>query len=326
MIATLRRILAALLLVWMAVTLVFFAVHLAPGEASDLLLPPGGTRDQAAALRAELGLDRPLAIQYGRWIAGLLRGELGESFTARAPVSRLLAGALPVSLLLGGISLLLTFAVGVAVAIVQVARRGSWLDRALTVGSVAVYAAPSYWLALGLIAFFTYGVGSLGAPSWLRLPAFGLTSPASDSTGWRAVADMARHLLLPVLVLTAVGAAGIARYARTALLEVARSDWVRTARAKGLPRMRVFAVHMLANALPPLLVLLLLSLPGVVAGSVFVESVFALPGMGRLMLQAIAARDFPVVMGATLLYAGIVIVANAAGDLLLELVDPRRRN
>lgn len=321
----LRRIVVAFLLIWLAVSLVFFAVRLAPGEPSDFLLPPSAAPEQVAALRSELGLDRPLAIQYVDWIARVLRGDLGDSFAHGVPVSTVLSHALPVSLLLGVTSLFLTFLIGIGLAIVQVVFRERWVDRLLTAASVALYAAPSYWLALGLVAFFTYGVSALGLPPWSRLPAFGLASPASTGGGWGAIADVARHLVLPVTVLTVIGAAGIARYARTALVEIARSDWVRTAHAKGLPHRLVLGRHMLANALPPLVVLLMLSLPGVVAGSVFVESVFALPGMGRAMLQAIAARDYPVVMGATLLYAAIVIVANAAVDVLLQVVDPRRR-
>src|SRR4029450_3520470 len=137
--------------------------------------------------------------------------------------------------------------------------------------------------------------------------------------------DSCGHSLLPIAALPPVGAAGIARYARTAVLDLARSDWVRTARAKGLAPRRVMFRHLLANALPPLVVLLMLALPGVVAGSVFVESIFAWPGMGRVMLEAISARDYPVVMGATVIYAGIVVVANAMSDVLLHAVDPRRR-
>jgi peptide/nickel transport system permease protein len=159
----------------------------------------------------------------------------------------------------------------------------------------------------------------------MRLPAFGLTSPASEAAGLSALPDLLRHSILPIAVLAAVGAAGIARYARTAVLDLSRSDWVRTARSKGLGPGRVMFRHLLANALPPLVVLLMLALPGVVAGSVFVESIFAWPGMGRVMLEAINARDYPVVMGATVVYAGIVVLSNAASDLLLHAVDPRRR-
>lgn len=320
-----RRGAAALGLIWLVLTLTFVLLHAAPGDAADLLVAPDAPPEVALQLRQELGLDRPLTQQYGRWLANLLRGDLGESFRRREPVTGMLAAALPISLWLGAMSLLLTFVVGVAVGALQAARRDRWIDRLLTGLTTAVYAAPSYWLSLTAVAVFTYGLSRLGAPAWMRLPAFGLTNPASDATGVAVLPDLIRHSILPIAVLAAVGAAGIARYARTALLDLSRSEWVRTARAKGLGPGRVMFRHLLANALPPLVVLLMLSLPGVVAGSVFVESIFAWPGMGRVMLEAINARDYPVVMGATVVYAGIVVVANAASDLLLHAVDPRRR-
>jgi len=278
-----------------------------------------------ARIREELGLDAPLAEQYARWIGGVLRGDLGESFTSHEPVTRVLARALPISLTLGAASLALTFVIGVAVGLWQAPRRGQWTDRVATLVTTTVYAAPSYWLALAAVALFTYGASQWGFPSWLRLPAFGVRSPAAPAAGWGAVADVARHAVLPVSVLAAIGAAGIARYARAAALELLGLEWVRTARAKGVPERGVIGRHLLANALPPLVVLLALSLPGVVAGSVFVEGIFAWPGMGRTLLGAIAARDHPVVMGATMLYAALVIAANALADLALDRIDPRRR-
>jgi len=320
-----RRGVAALGLIWLVLTFTFLLLQAAPGDAADLLVAPDATPEAAMQLRQELGLDRPLPQQYGRWLANLLRGDLGESFRRREPVLAILTSALPVSLWLGSMSLLLTFVVGVAVGSLQAARKDRWIDRLLTGLTTAVYAAPSYWLALTAVALFTYGLSKMGAPTWLRLPAFGLTSPASEATGLSVLPDLLRHSVLPIAVLAAVGAAGIARYARTAVLDLARSEWVRTARAKGLGSGRVMFRHILANALPPLVVLLMLALPGVVAGSVFVESIFAWPGMGRVMLEAISARDYPVVMGATVFYAAIVVLSNAASDLLLHAVDPRRR-
>lgn len=316
---------AALLLIWLVVTLTFVLVRAAPGDAADLLVPPDAPREVAARLRTEFGLDRPVVVQYGRWLGSLLRGDLGESFARREPVTRVLAETLPVSLWLGGVSLALTFVIGIAVGAVQAARRDRWTDRILTGLTTAVYAAPSYWLALAAVALFTYGLARMNAPDWLRLPAFGLTNPGGDATGLAAFFDLVRHSIIPVSVLAAIGAAGIARYARTAMVDLARSDWIRTARAKGVPARGVLGRHLLANALPPLVVLLTLSLPGVVAGSVFIESIFAWPGMGRTMLVAIGARDYPLVMGATVVYATVVILANAGSDLLLQLVDPRRR-
>ena len=321
----LRRLTGALLLLWLVVTLTFVLVRLAPGDPAAMALPADASAADIARERTRLGLDRPLAVQYARWATGVARGDLGTSVALDRPVSAVLREALPVSLFLGGASLLLSFVVGTAIGTVQAARRGGRADRALTVLTTALYAAPSFWLALALVAVFTYGAARWGLPPALRLPAFGLRDPAADAGGLAAVLDLLRHAILPVTVLTAVGAAGIARYARSAVADVAGADFVRTARAKGLDGRRVYARHVLRNAWPPLVVLLALSLPGVIAGSVFVESVFAWPGMGRAMLAAIAARDYAVVTGATIVYAALVIVANLAADLALPLLDPRRR-
>ena len=319
-----RRLAAALVLVWLVVTLTFVLVRLAPGDPAAILVPSTATPEDAARLRAELALDAPVVVQYARWMGGLLRGDLGESFAQRRPVTEVLGEALPISLGLGLASLFLTFVVGVAIGTIQAARRRSAIDPVLTVLTTSVYAAPSYWLALTLIAVFTYGATVWGFPAALRLPAFGVRDPAGGIDGFAALIDVVRHAILPVSVLAAVGAAGIARYARSTVADLAGAEWVRTARAKGLASSGVYGRHVLANALPPLVVLLALSLPGVVAGSVFVESVFAWPGMGRVMVLAISSRDYPVVMGATVLYAAMVILANLAADLALPLLDPRR--
>lgn len=320
-----RRFLGAAILFVIVLTLTFLLIRMAPGDPAQLLVSPTATPADEARIRAELGLDAPLPVQYARWMGAVLKGDLGRSFTFARPVGALIGETLPVSLLLGGFSLALTFLIGIAIGLVQAARRGRRSDVALTIATTTVYAAPSFWLALTLIAVFTYGAARWGFPMSLRLPAFGMRSPAAELEGLAAAADVARHAILPVLVLTAVGAAGIARYARSSFVDLLGMDFVRTGRAKGASELRLYRSHVLANALPPLVILFALSLPGVVAGSVFVEAVFAWPGMGRLMLSAIAARDYPVVMGATVVYAALVIVANLAADLALPLLDPRRR-
>lgn len=319
-----RRIAGALVLFWLVVTITFALVRLAPGDPALLLVPPTATREDAARLRADLGLDRPMVVQYARWLGGVLRGDLGESFALHRPVGSVVAEAMPVSLSLGGSALLITFIVGVPLGILQAVYRGRALDHTLTILTTTVYAAPSFWLALALVAVFTYGAATWGFPAPLRMPAFGMQSPGSELHGWRRMLDLVRHAILPVTILAAIGAAGIARYARTGVADVLRADWVRTARAKGVGSLGVYLRHVLANILPAMVVLFALSLPGVVAGSIFVESVFAWPGMGRLMVNAISARDYPVVLGATLWYAALVIAANLAADLLLPLLDPRR--
>lgn len=321
----LRRVAGALLLFWLVLTITFALIRLAPGDAATFLVSPSATAADVARTRAELGLDRSIAVQYARWAGEMLHGNLGESFSLHQPVARTLAQALPVSIGLGTVSLILTFLIGVPIGIVQAIRRGRPLDHLLTVLTTVVYAAPSFWLALSLIAVFTYGAAAWGLPASMRLPAFGLRSPGTELHGAAALLDLIRHALLPVTILAAVGAAGIARYARSNVADVLAQDFVRTARAKGASPARVYFRHVLATVLPSLIVLFALSLPGLVAGSIFVEAVFAWPGMGRLMVNAIVARDYPLVMGAAAVYAALVIAANLAGDLVLPLVDPRRR-
>ena len=322
----LKRIATALLLLWLVATVTFVLVRLAPGDPATFLVPPGASETDANRLRAELGLEHSMPLQYARWLGMTLRGDLGTSFSSGQRVSALLAEAAPISIMLGAVSLALTFLIGVPLGMLQAARRGRFTDRALTVLSTTVYAAPSFWLALALVAVFTYGAATLGLPATWRLPAFGIRTPGLSLQGWAAFADVVRHAVLPVTILSAVGAAGIARYTRTSVADVLRLDFVRTARAKGLSNRRVYARHVLANILPALVVLFALSLPGLLAGSIFVESVFAWPGLGRATLNAILARDYPVVMGATVLYSGAVIVANLAAELVLPLLDPRRES
>ena len=320
-----RRIAGAAVLFWLVVTLIFALVRLAPGDPATLLVSPTATADDVQRLRAEFGLDQPVAVQYALWAGALLRGNLGDSFALDIPVARALADAAPVSLALGLASLALTFLIGVPVGLTQASWRGRLPDRALTTLTAAAFAAPTFWIALALVAFFTYGAATLGIPASMRLPALGVRTPGAELSGWPDVMDMLRHAILPVVTLTAVGAAGVARYARSNFVDVLSLDFIRAARARGASRSRVLSRHAIVNAMPSLVVLFALTLPGVVAGSVFVESVFAWPGLGRLTLSAIAARDYPVVLGAGLCYAAAVIIANLVADLLLPLLDPRRR-
>jgi len=321
-----RRAAVAVALVWLVVTCTFALLHAAPGDAAQLLVPPDASRADATRLRVELGLDRPVAEQYARWMGRALRGDLGESFALHRPVTAVLGDALPVSLALGAASLALSFTLGVLLGFWQGAHRGTRGDALATALTTAVYAAPTFWLALALVATFTYGAARWGFPAAFRLPAFAVRDPAGSLGGTAALVDIVRHAVLPVATLAAVGAAGVARYARQSASELAAADWVRSARAKGLGARGVWGRHVLRAAMPPLAVLFALTLPGVVAGSVFVESVFAWPGMGRVMVSAIGARDYPVVLGAATLYAALTVLANLAADLALPLLDPRRRD
>jgi peptide/nickel transport system permease protein len=324
--ALVRAFSRTVLLYWCVLSLTFALLRLAPGDPSTFLLPPGASASDAERLRTELELDRPLADQYARWMIRTLHADLGRSFVDQRPVIAVLGDALPVSLALGGASLLLSFAVGATLGVVQAARHGRAIDYIGTVVSVVLAASPAYWLGLAAIACFTYLASTLDLPMWMRLPAVGMSTPGVTLHGTARAADLLRHALLPVSLLAAIGAAGVARYVRSNALDVLRSDWLRTARAKGASERRVLSRHLVANLRAPLLTLFGLALPGVVAGSVFVESIFGWPGMGRLLVSSIMARDYPVVLGCAAAYGAIVLVANLAAELLLPWADPRIRS
>ena len=315
----------AVVLLWLVTTLTFALIHLAPGDPATLLVAPTATAEEVARQRARFGLDASLPAQYAQWIGALLRGDLGTSLATARPVRTIIADAFPVSLALGGISLLLSFVIGVIMGGWQALRARQFADTAVGVVSTVIYAAPSFWLALALVVLATSGAAAVGAPAWLRLPAFGIESPGALATGLDRWRDIARHALLPMLVLALPGAAGVARYARQAMHDAARAPHVAAASARGVPRARVERRYVLRNALTPLVVLFGLMLPGVIAGSVFVEQVFAWPGLGRTMLTAIAARDYPVVLSLTVLYAAVVIGANLLADVVLWRLDPHQR-
>ncbi len=321
----LRRSGIALVLLWLVCTLTFVLVHAAPGDAALLLLPPEADAATLARLRAELGLDAPLAEQYLQWLGNIARGDLGTSLATGRPVAELIGTALPVSLGLGAVSLFFTALVGVAIGSAQARRAGSRVDTALTVLCTTAYSAPTFWLSLAFVAMVTVGAAALGVPPSLRLPAFALRDPGVLDVG-AAPLDVVRHAVLPVLVLAITGAAGVARFARSAIVEAARGDYRRTAIAKGVTRDTAWSRHVVRVAWPSVAALIALSVPGIVAGSVFVEGVFAWPGMGKLLLGAVAQRDHPVILAVTLLYATVVIVTNLITDLMLPRLDPRRRS
>ena len=264
-----------------------------------------------------------MAQQYVRWLGNIARGDLGTSLATGRPVIESVGDALPVSLGLGAASLTLTVLIGVAIGSLQARRAGTLTDTWLTILCTTVYSAPTFWLSLACVAAVTVGAAAFGIPPAWRLPAFGLRDPGVlDSAA--APLDMIRHSVLPVLVLALTGAAGVARFARSAIVEAARGDYARTAIAKGVSENRAWFRHVVRIALPGVAALVALSVPSIVAGSVFVEGVFAWPGMGKLLLTAVSQRDHPVILAVTLLYATAVIATNLLTDLILPRLDPRR--
>lgn len=316
----LRRALQAIATFAVALVLLFVLMRAAPGDPLTRL---GEDRplslQEVAVLRARYGLDQPVSRQFTSFLSGLIRGDLGVSIEYGRPVAALLAERLPATLLLGGTVLLLNFTAGLWLGVRQAVRRGLREDRWLTTLSLAGYAMPSFWL--GLVLAWLVGV------EWRLLPAAGMRDPLLDpDAGVLARAgDVLSHLVLPALTLSVVSIAATMRHQRSAMLEVLRLPYIVTARAKGLTESDVTWRHAWRNALFPVITLFGLWLPILVSGSVFVEAVFAWPGLGSLAAGAVGSRDYPLLMGASLLVAALVVVSGLATDIAYALLDPRVR-
>ncbi len=320
------RFITGIGIIFLVTTFTFLLISVAPGDPARLWVGPAAGAEELEAARHALGLDRPLVVRYVSWLANFVRGEWGTSLAQQRPVLKVIAAAVPHTLLLSAASLLLTYLFGVLLGTIQAVMRRSALDTGLTVTSLLVYGMPAYWLAIMLVLVFSYGAVRFGWPAWLQFPALGVAGLDADFLSpWGKVVDRARHLVLPLLTLTAIGAAGIARFVRGAVIDVRSGAFVTTARAKGLHPATVEFRHVLRNALLPVVTLLGLSLPALFSGTVFVEVIFAWPGVGRLMVGAVGARDYPVVLATTTIFATLVVVGNLLADLLYAAADPRLR-
>ena len=304
-----RRVAAFAVTLLFVSALVFVVVRVLPGDPAALILGTEQNPETVARLRRSLGLDRPLAVQYVAWLAGALHGNLGTSIQYDVPVGRLIASRLPVTLPLTLLAALFMIVVAVPLGVYAATRYRRVADYLAMVVSQLGIAVPSFWSGLLLILFFSVHLG------WFRSGGF---------EGWSSgVWPGLKSLLLPALALGLFQSAVLVRATRSAVLDVMREDFVRTARAKGLPEARVIAVHTLRNAMIPIITVVGLQLGQLMAGSIVLESVFALPGLGRLALGAITARDLPVVQGVTLFVAGSIVCINFVVDIAYAWIDPR---
>jgi peptide/nickel transport system permease protein len=290
----------------------FLLIHLAPGGPSVMINPDLSGEDMLRIQR-NLGLDQPLHVQYARWLGTLLRGDLGFSLNFGTRVSALIRDRLPNTLALGVAAFLFSTLMGVSLGVLSALRPRSPLDQAVTIASFMGLSLPPFWFGLLLILLFSVFLQAL--PSSGMYP----------SDGTRGVLAVARHFVMPVLVLGLLNLAEITRYTRAAMLEALGSDYIRTAQAKGLAPARIVASHALKNSLLPVLTILGVVLPRLLGGAVVTESVFGWPGIGRLAVQAAQTRDYPLVMGLTLVAAVLVVTINLLVDVLYAAVDPRVR-
>ncbi len=283
--------------------LVFSIVHLIPGDPAVIAAGLEASPATVDRIRHDLGLDRPLLVQYARFVSGALRGDLGVSVRTGAPVGREILDRLPHTALLAAGGVAIAVALGLLVGVGAALARRVLVDRLLTAGSLLAASTPSYWLALMLMLVFSVTLG------WL--PAIGVGTPA--------------HYVLPCLALGLQSAGAVARMTRASVRDVLGQDFLRAARAKGVPEWQVLVGHGLRNALLPVLSLVGLRIGGLLAGTVLVESVFAVPGVGRMMVDAVVARDFPVVQGGVLVVAAMVVIVNGLTDVVAGTLDPRVR-
>lgn len=311
-----------MLLVLLGITMISFGViHLAPGSPTDMettLNPLAG-----AAAREQLeklyGLDRPLYVQYFDWLGRIVKLDFGRSMSADSrPVIEKIAERLPLTVGMNIASLILTLLIAIPIGIFSACRRNSIADRSLTVLVFIGFAMPSFWLALLLMLLFGINL------HWL--PLSGITSMGFEQLSlWGKICDLAAHLTLPILVYTIGSIAGMSRYMRACMLDVLSQDYILTAKAKGLTSTLVIWRHALRNALLPVITLLGLSVPGLIGGSVIVESIFALPGLGQLFYAAVMARDYTMIMGNLVIGAVLTLAGNLLADACYAIADPRIR-
>jgi peptide/nickel transport system permease protein len=319
---------------FVGITFIAFSImHLAPGDPVDLYFAGGLAAGSAGAStekladvaaakekeRRRLGLDRPLPVQYAKWVGRLVTLDLGESFKDRRPVWDKIRDRLPVTIVLNVVSIVLTYLIAIPLGIHSAVRPGSRLDSASTTATFMLYSLPSFWVGTLILIYLCGG-------DYFRLfPPAGLHS-LDYSPDWplvRRTTDYAWHVAMPVLCTTYASFAALSRYMRSSMLENARQDYIRTARAKGLSERVVILKHMLRNSLIPMVTLLAGILPALIGGAVIIETIFSIPGIGQLGYQAILARDYPVVLGLFAISSLLTLVGILLADLLLALVDPR---
>ncbi len=309
-----HRLVAALFVLVGVSFVVFLALHLAPGDPAQILLGPMATPAELTTLRGQLGLDQSVLVQYGRWASRAVHGDLGRSIMLRRAVLPELWRRFHATLVLAGGALLLAFPLGVLMGVLSAARPGSRIDQLSQVIAMIGISMPAFWVGLLLIIGFSVRLG------WL--PGTGMHAPVGDG----GLRDLLVHLILPAITLSLVPLAIVSRLTRTNMLDAIAQDYVRTARAKGASEPRVIGWHAFRNTLVPLVTVLGLEVGYLLAGAVYVETVFSWPGIGFMMVNAILTRDFPLVQGGVLLIAATYVLINLATDLLYACVDPRVRH
>lgn len=306
-----RRLIQTAVLLWLVTLITFGLILSAPGGPA-ILYDPNATAEQIEQMRHALGLDQPVHIQYMRWLNNLLHGDMGESYTLGMPVAELIAARLPATMLLSTTALTLAVVLGIPLGVVAAIKRGGIIDNIVAIISFLGISVPVFWYGLMVIILFAVNL------KWL--PAGGMMTVGESS-----FLDIASHLVLPALVIGTINMAQITRYTRSSMIDVLNADYIRTARAKGVAEIRVLFKHALRNGLISVVTVIGLLLPRIAAGAAVTEQVFAWPGMGQLAVRAAFQRDYPTIMGVTLVVSAIVVICNLATDIVYAYIDPRIR-
>lgn len=313
----LARLMKMVAIVFAIIVVNFFLIHAAPGDPASVMAGQSGAADPqfVEQLRHEFGLDKPLGTQLWIYVSSVAQGDLGISHRQQRTVLSLIAERLPATLLLTGVAFAFALVTGIALGAAAARRAGTWADSVITVLALGFYATPIFWVGLMLVLVFSVWLG------WL--PSFGMETVGAGLHGWAAAADTAQYLVLPALTLGLFYMAVYARLTRSAMLEVAGQDFIKTARAKGVGEGRILRRHILRNALLPVVTLAGIQAGQLIGGSVLVETVFAWPGIGRLAFDALLARDYQVLLGVFLTTSILVVVFNLITDLVYLAIDPR---
>jgi peptide/nickel transport system permease protein len=306
-----RRLLATIPVLLIVAVLVFLMLRLTPGDPAAILAGDAANTEQIARIRASLGLDQPIVVQFGIWIGNLLSGDLGESFYYKTKVATLIGQRLEPTLALATLTIAIAIVVAVPLGVIAAWRFGGWFDRSLMAFSVLGFSVPVFVLAYLLVWFVSLKLGLLPVQGYQRL---------ADGF-W----PFLRHLILPAITLSVIYIALIARITRASVLEALGEDYVRTARAKGLPEARVLVRHALANAAVPIATVIGIGIALLIGGVVVTESVYAIPGLGRLTVDAVLARDFPTIQGVILFFSFVYVLINLLVDMSYVFFDPRIR-
>ncbi len=303
-----RRLIQLVFLLLGISFLVFMSMHLAPGDPASVIGGPNATASDLEAIRDSMGLDRPVLVQYFDYLGGILQGDFGYSYQTNQAVTEAILTRFPTTVKLAVASMVVAVVIGIVAGIIAARKQNSWADVTSTTFSLVGVSIPNFWLGTILILIFSVNLQIL--------PVGGLNSPFYTLDGMK-------ELILPAITLGTASAALIARMTRSSMLEVIRSDYIRTAKAKGVRKRPLIWVHTLKNAMIPVLTIIGINFGSLLGGTIVTEQVFAINGIGRLMIDAIAARDFPIVQGTVLLVAGIFVVVNLIVDIVYTLIDPR---